>query len=132
MKKLLFALSFVALSALHGDGGPTINDLGVFTKQGEAVTILLSGTSNVAITFGILVPPTNGVLSVITPVSGPPTVSSTVVYTPNAGFTGIDSFRYFIQGTMTDATVTIAVLTGNPCVDLAAAIRAKYIQFCPF
>ncbi len=127
MKKLLLVLSVVALSTLNG---MTVSDLGVFTKKDSQVTILLEGTSTTAATFVIVTPPTSGTLSVITPVSGPFSLSATVVYMPNAGFTGLDSFTYNFQGGSDPATVTIAVLTGNSCVDLAAAIRAKYIQFC--
>ena len=108
-----------------------VADLSAVTNKNTPVTITLSGMSTTPQTFEIQQLPANGTLSAITPLTGPPNVTAEITYTPNDGFTGNDSFRYSFTNEECASTVTIAVLSGNPCIDLAVAIRAKYIQFCP-
>jgi hypothetical protein len=95
---------------------PTVNDKPVETKTGTAIDIALEGAApdpSDKLTFSIVVPPKQGKLANIQS-TGPST--STVNYTPNSGFTGIDSFTYKATITkdnkQTDsniATVTITV-----------------------
>ena len=112
------------------EDGQDVNDVSVTTNQGTPVTITLSGASNTPQTFEINSPPSNGSLSAIIPLTGPPTVTGEITYTPNEGFTGVDSFTYsFINGECT-GTVSIVVLSGDPNKDLTPLIKSKYGPFC--
>ncbi len=112
------------------EDGQDVDDMSVSTEQNTPVAILLSGMSGTPQTFEIKQPPTNGTLSAITPLTGPPNVTAEITYTPNDGFTGIDSFVYSFTDDECNGIVTIVVLTGDPNKDLTPLIKSKYMQFC--
>jgi len=96
------------------------NDASATTARDVAATLLLGGNapSGVALTFSLLpnTGPFHGSLGAVTQGSEVPERSATVVYTPDAGYVGSDSFQFqacgVIAGTNTcdPATVTITVL----------------------
>ena len=93
---------------------------------GEAPCELADGEANpcdglgedVSLSFATTTSPTNGVLSNLTQGSAVPQRSATVDYTPNAGFTGADSFSFEACGeiasvlTCASATATVSVAAG--------------------
>lgn len=93
------------------NGLPSANPQTVTTTQDNAVTITLSGSDpeSSPLTFSIVTNPTNGTLGAITPIDA---TSASVLYTPNSGFTGNDSFTFRVNDGTSDsspATVTINV-----------------------
>ena len=96
------------------------------TDENVAVGIALSGSDleTCELTFAIVngLGPSNGTLSIITNQTcdnsgSPNTDATTVTYTPNSGFAGVDSFDYTVtdgDGSISQATVTIEVLSPNP------------------
>lgn len=74
------------------------------TKQDVSTTLLLSGTApaGVALTFSIVsgTGPFHGSLGAVTQGTEVPERSATVVYTPDAGDTGPDSFQFQACGTI--------------------------------
>jgi hypothetical protein len=81
------------------------------TTKDVPATLLLRGTApaGVALTFSIVssTGPFHGSLGAVTQGSEAPQRSATVVYTPDAGFTGADSFQFRACG----------VIAGNPVCD---------------
>ncbi len=74
---------------------PTAMPISQISFVGSPTTIQLMGTSPVsgqALTYSILVAPTQGTLSA-------PTATGSVVYTPMAGASGTDSFQYVVTNT---------------------------------
>jgi len=85
---------------------PIASDASVSTRTGEAVPIALGGSDLDAdpLTFAVATNPTSGTLSGTAPA---------LVYTPNAGFVGDDTFTYTVSdgvATSAPATVTVTVL----------------------
>ena len=112
--------------AVAGGGGntpPTANPVSDTTPQGTSKTITLSGSDaeTCQLTFSIVSLPTHGSVGSITNnacVAGAPnTDSASVLYTPDTGYNGPDSFTYKVNdgtGDSSPATVTITVTsTGN-------------------
>lgn len=90
---------------------PVANSSSVGTQVDTPVTITLTGsdTDGDPLTFAIVSGPASGTLGTITQLS--PTTAS-VQYTPNASFTGSDSFTFTVddgQATSAEATLTILV-----------------------
>jgi hypothetical protein len=79
------------------------------TSQDVSATLLLSGTApaGVALTFSIVpsTGPFHGSLGAVTQGSEAPERSATVVYTPDAGYTGPDSFQFQACGTIASVNV---------------------------
>ncbi|XXF75322.1 kelch repeat-containing protein [Myxococcaceae bacterium GXIMD 01537] len=96
-----------------GNTSPVARDLAVSTASGAPVDITLEGTdaeTGVALSYVIVTPPAHGTLS-----GTPPAVT----YTPNAGYSGPDSFTYRARDCGLDsnmATVTVNVVADNPPV----------------
>src|SRR5207237_3394754 len=68
---------------------PTENNMNIQTNAGTPVTITLTGTDPIpgdTLKFSVVANPTHGTLTNPT--------SNSVTYTPNAGFSGTDSFTY--------------------------------------
>ncbi len=101
------------------------------TSQSQAIGVASGGTVNITlsatdpdgptpVTIFIVTPPSNGALGGAIP---------NVTYTPNAGFTGCDSFTYAADDGATTgntATVTIAVDNQAPtATDVAATVAAN-------
>src|SRR5207237_467238 len=92
---------------------PTANNINIQTNTGTPVQITLTGTDpipNDILKFSVVANPTHGNLTNPT--------SNSVTYTPNAGFSGTDSFTYKAtdgQGVSSNiATVTITVNAPPP------------------
>ncbi|HLX34599.1 MAG TPA: Ig-like domain-containing protein [Candidatus Limnocylindrales bacterium] len=115
---LAFALALVFPASVFADA-PTADDKpSEATLEGTPVTITMSGgdTEGAALTFNIGTGPTNGSLSNFgTPLcdgNTPSSCTETVDYTPNADFSGSDSFTYTTNDGSVDslaATVSITV-----------------------
>ncbi len=75
------------------------------TNEGEAVTInVLSNDDSDATLTGVLTQPSNGTAAI---------VNGQIVYTPNAGFVGVDTFTYQVtdpNGNLATTTVTVTVI----------------------
>ena len=96
---------------IAGNGNPTATDQAVATVQDLPLAITLTGTDpdSDPLTFTVVpaTGPTNGVLS-----GTPPNLT----YTPNAGFTGADSFQFQVDdgnGGTDIGTITITVADVN-------------------
>jgi len=113
------ALAFVGTSAAHADGSNplTASPVDATTRQGQAVSIQLVGSGpagdqlnyNILGGFGQVVPTANGTVSLDFSAGFPP---SSVIYTPNAGFSGTDTFQYTVNDAQFEsapATVTVTV-----------------------
>ena len=112
-------LAALTLSACGGSGGgnnnapqppvdstPTANDVSVLTRPATAVTGTLSATDadGDALTFALVSNPANGTVTL----SG--TGDRDFEYTPNGGFTGVDTFTFSASdGTNTSNTATATV-----------------------
>ncbi len=85
------------------DSVKATNDKAV-TDEGEAVTIdVLSNDDSDATLTGVLTEPSNGTATI---------VNGQIVYTPDIGFTGTDTFTYQVtdpNGNLATATVTVTV-----------------------
>jgi hypothetical protein len=87
---------------------PTANSLNVTVGKGQATTLTLTGSApnGDAFSFSVSTNPANGSVSGF--LSG-----GQIIYTPNAGFTGADSFQFKVTDIVTTltstATVTITV-----------------------
>ena len=110
--------------------GQPVDNVSVESQDGDPVTITLSGMSSTPMMFEIIQQPTNGTLSTITPLTGPPNITAEVIYTPNANFAGFDSFVYSFEDDDCIGIVTIKVLSGDPNRDLTPLIADKYGPFC--
>ncbi len=92
------------VTVVVGQGSINAGDDSASTPQGQAVTIdVLNNDDFDATLTGTLSQPSNGTASI---------VNGQIVYQPNAGFSGTDSFTYEVtdpQGNKTTATVTVIV-----------------------
>jgi hypothetical protein len=100
---------------------PTSSDTSATTGSGTPVSIQLNGgdTTGATLTYTITGQPSNGTLGPIDQATG------TVLYTPDSGFAGSDSFTYEIgstNGTSGTATGTITVTAGSPSTVPPAAV----------
>ena len=98
------------IRVLTTNGQPRAGDTSPTTPTGTPVTITVpvSDPNNDMLTVTVTTPPANGT----TTVSG-----TTIHYTPNAGFSGVDTFEYTVsdgQGGSTTATVRVGVGVGAP------------------
>lgn len=87
---------------------PVATDTSATTSTGQPVTVVLLGSDSTGapVTYAITSGPANGTLGPIDQATG------TVIYTPNAGYSGPDSFTYTVtsaNGTSNTATATITV-----------------------
>jgi len=98
----------VTIEVIDESGSETVNafDVSLTIDEGTPVTVTLSATttSEDPVTFSIATSPANGSLGPLVPNAFSNT--ATVDYTPNAGFTGVDSFTY-------DACITAGCDTGT-------------------
>ena len=100
--------AFVAIPSANLSTGPFANAQSVTTPEDMPIGVILTGnppTSQFA--FAIVTQPANGTVNL---------VDSTATYTPNANFSGTDSFTFTVNDgtfTSTPATVTITVTPAN-------------------
>ncbi len=98
------------VSVLTTNGPPRARNASSTTPTGTPVTInlLVSDPNSDMLTVTVTTPPSNGTT----------TVSGLIIhYTPNMGFTGVDTFEYTVsdgQGGSTTATVRVGVGVGAP------------------
>jgi hypothetical protein len=95
---------------------PTATNESAATDEGVAVPITLHGSDPQAceLTFSIVGGPSNGTLGSITNnacgAGSPNMDTASVIYTPNAGFHGSDSFTYKVNdGTADSNTATVSI-----------------------
>lgn len=110
------AVGGVATNVRAAEPPPIVWDLRAKTGANTAVTITLEGldVANESMTFSIATKPTRGSVGTIVSKG---TNRATVVYTPNSGFTGLDSFTYRAKdvSSLQSHAATVVVL-----VDMAA------------
>jgi len=99
--------------ASPGNNAPVATDGAASTATGAAVEVTLVATDADAdaLTYSIVAAPSNGTLGAVD--------ADKVTYTPNAGFTGTDTFTFKANDGTDDsntATVTVTV-TGNVVID---------------
>ncbi len=90
------------------DDPPTADDQSVFTPEDTALSITLTGSDpeGQPITYSVTGGPSNGSLSGTAP---------NLIYTPNAGFSGSDSFTFTTNdGGLTSAPGTVSISVGVP------------------
>ena len=112
-KNLYFCISIVIfIIASINLANAAVQDVSIFTSQEQAITIDLSSSitnlpNGVTATVALTSQPANGVAEV----AG----AQSVVYTPNQGFTGTDTFQYVAQRSdeITDGPATITVVVGG-------------------
>jgi len=117
------ALALVGTGAAHADDNPlTAAPIDATTRQGQAVSIQLQGSGPAGdqlnyslVGGGVGVATSNGAVTMDFS-SGFQT--SRVIYTPNPGFSGVDTFQYQVNdnqlNTSLPATVTITVSPVSP------------------
>ncbi|MBI2090306.1 MAG: tandem-95 repeat protein [Deltaproteobacteria bacterium] len=101
---------------------PTAIGFSETTPEDTPVTLTLLGSDpeGDALTFSIVDQPTNGTVG---PVTG-----SSVTYTPNPNFTGVDGFTFSVSDGSSTSTPAIVMITVTPAVDPRAAIAALIRQ----
>jgi Zn-dependent metalloprotease len=112
---------------------PTAAPKSVSTAAGTPVAITLSGsdTETCELTFSIVGPPSGGSVGSITPAAcapGTPNAdTASVTYTPNAGFSGSDSFTYTVSdGSLDSAPATVSVtVSAQPTMHVGDLDRAS-------
>jgi hypothetical protein len=101
------ATVFITVNA-PGNTVPVANDQSVTTEQDSVVAIVLTGSDpdGDPITFTVTKNPTSGVLTGAAP---------NLTYTPNAGFTGNDSFTFTVNdGTVDSPAATVSITVNAP------------------
>jgi len=131
------ALALVGTGAAHADDNPlTAAPIDATTRQGQAVSIQLQGSGpagdqlNYSLVGGFgPVATTNGSVSMDFNSGFPP---SRAIYTPNPGFSGVDSFQYQVSDNQLNnslpATVTITVSPVSP--DNHAPVATPFSLTC--
>ena len=96
---------------------PTANAQSMTTDEDAAKSITLTGSDvdGSALTFSIVLNPSNGALSGLNPATG------AVTYTPNANFNGADSFTFKANDGSADSNTATVSITVNPVNDVPAA-----------
>lgn len=87
---------------------PVANSQSVSTAENTLVNITLSGSSSkgAALSYNVTTSPTNGGLSGTAP---------NLVYTPNANYSGTDSFQFTVSdGTKTSPAATVSIQVTSP------------------
>jgi len=94
----------ITLTILSINDAPVADSKAITTQMGISVPITLTGSDveNSPLTFTVVANPSNGILSGSSP---------NLIYTPNGGYSGIDSFTYTSNDTL--ATSPIATVTIN-------------------
>ncbi|MBI2215870.1 MAG: tandem-95 repeat protein [Candidatus Rokubacteria bacterium] len=115
---------WITVSALND--GPRANDQTAATDEDHPIGITLTGSDpeGAPLTFAIATPPASGVLDGLPP---------DVTYTPNANFSGTDTFTFTVSdGSLVSAPATVAI-TVNPVNDVptATSFSASTVETMP-
>jgi len=89
------------------------------TPEETALAITLSGTDveNSPLTYAVITPPTNGILSGTEP---------NLVYTPNSNYNGPDSFTFRVNDGTVNSPIATITLTVTPLNDAPVAVSESY------
>jgi PKD repeat protein len=114
-------MATVTINVLPVNDAPVAEDVSVEAWVDRSVNVVLSASDveNDALTFAVVTDPAHGTISDLDPTAG------TLLYTPDAGYVGDDSFTYVANDGLVDsnvATVTVemaeirivSVSTGKP------------------
>ena len=112
---------------------PTAAPKSATTAAGTPVAITLSGsdTETCELTFSIVSQPSSGSVGSITAAAcaagAPNTDTASVTYTPNAGFSGSDSFTYKVNdGSLDSAPATVSIIvSAQPTMHVGDLDRAS-------
>jgi VCBS repeat-containing protein len=107
----------VSLTITALNDAPVANGQGVTTLVDTPVTITLAGNDvdGDSLTFAIGTSPTQGTLGTIgTPTCAAGSCTATVTYSPNAGYTGADSFTFTVNDGSLNSTAATVGITVNP------------------
>jgi len=88
--------------------------------EDTSLTITLTGSDpeGSALTFAVVSSPVNGSLGTITPLTD---TSADVTYTPNANYSGADSFTFQVNDGSVDSNIATVTITVNPVNDAPVA-----------
>jgi hypothetical protein len=98
---------------------PVASAQSVTTTAGIALTVTLSGSSadGLALSYEVVTNPVSGTLGGVAPA---------LVYTPNAGFSGSDSFTFRVNdGALNSANATVSITVSAPATTPAPAASAS-------
>ncbi|MEK6780591.1 MAG: Ig-like domain-containing protein [Bacteroidota bacterium] len=111
----LIASATLTITITPVNDAPIANNHSISTAEDTGASITMSGSDveGSALTYAIVTPPTNGSLSVV--------VGAGVTYTPNANYSGPDSFTYTVNdGVLTSVAATVSI-TVEPVNDAPVA-----------
>jgi hypothetical protein len=113
----LFATGMVEVTVLAVNDPPVAGNLTVAIPEDTITNLFLVGSdAEYAVTFAILSPPKNGVLSAVNPSAG------AVIYSPNSNYFGADLFTYQVSDGSLLATgsvnMTVAAVDDPPRADI--------------
>jgi len=115
---------------------PVANDVAATTGANEATTILLDGASQIggSLTYVVTSLPSNGGLylpGTTTEITSAPATlpGDEVVYLPDAGFGGADTFTYSVddgQPSLVNGTVSVSVVSGDAIYSFPLDVAAGF------
>jgi hypothetical protein len=107
-------LSFgtLTLTVSSGASAPVASPQTVAVAYGSPKSITLMATGTGTLTYSIVASPTHGVLSGTAP---------NVTYTPNAGYSGADSFTFKANNGADSNIATVSITVGTPTTTLSLA-----------
>ena len=105
--KLDSNIATVSITVTSINDSPVANDQSVTTIQDTpvAITLTASDVDGDPLTYSLVTTPANGILSGTAP---------TLTYTPNSGFTGLDSFTFKANDGTIDSNIATVSITVNP------------------
>ncbi|MGH1429386.1 MAG: Ig-like domain-containing protein [Arenicella sp.] len=108
------AIATVSITMNPINDAPIANDQSITTDEDVAVNIILTGNDpeGDSLTYVVQTQPANGTLSGTAP---------DLTYTPNADFTGNDSFTFIVNDGAVESTVATVSITVNPTNDAPTA-----------
>ncbi|HEY5328310.1 MAG TPA: glycosyl hydrolase family 28 protein [Acidobacteriaceae bacterium] len=108
----VFSFGTVTLTASSGVTAPVANAQTVAVGYNSPASITLTATGTGTLTYSIVTQPLHGVLSGTAPA---------VTYTPNAGYSGADSFTFKANNGVDSNVATVSITVGTPTTTLSLA-----------
>lgn len=107
--------SNTAIFTISVAGGPIVSDQDAYTLQEQSIVLTLEGSDPEGddLTFVITRQPTRGSLG---PLDNSPSASASVTYTPNAGFSGSDTLRFYATDGVDSSVEAVVRITVYPTV----------------